>query len=119
MIYKSLYLDPNTHDIVFENGNIRFTDNGEITLQKIKTKLLFFKGDFFLDEELGVDYLNYVFEKNVSDDTIKNLFLSVLQRIPEISEILNLEVIRNREEYKVSIFFEVKDRMGNVVEGEV
>lgn len=119
MKYTTLYLDPTTHDIVFENGSIRFTNDGEITLQKIKNKLLFFKGDYFLDEEEGVDYLKYIFEKNVSDESIRTLFLSVLQTIPEITEIISLDIIRQKENHTVNISFQVKDMNGNIIDGEL
>ena len=121
MKLKSLYLSPGTHDIVFENGSFRFTKDGEITLQKIKTKLLFYSGDFFLNPELGVDYLKNVFDKNVSDETIKNLFISLLSQIPEIKlngEILDIQVIRNDNE-KISITFKVKDSNGEILEGNI
>jgi hypothetical protein len=117
MIYKSLYLDPATHDIVVENGSIRLTNDGEITLQKIKTRLLFFVGDNFLNPDDGVDYLQYVFARSVTDESIRNLFIKELQGIPEIIEIMELEIIRNRETEKVSISFKVKDMNGNIVEG--
>jgi hypothetical protein len=123
MIYKSLFLDPGTHDIVFKNGSIQFTSEGEITLQKIKTKLLFFSGDYFLNENAGVDYLKYVFEKGVSDESIQNLFISVFQKIPEITEIIDLKIERQsmdqKSDQKVFISFKVKDRNGEILEGEV
>lgn len=123
MIYKSLFLDPITHDIVFKNGSIQFTSEGEITLQKIKTKLLFFSGDYFLNENAGVDYLKYIFEKGVSDESIQNLFISVFQKIPEITEIIDLKIERQsldqKSDQKVFISFKVKDRNGEILEGEV
>lgn len=123
MIYKSLFLDPITHDIVFKNGSIQFTSEGEITLQKIKTKLLFFSGDYFLNENAGVDYLKYIFEKRVSDESIQNLFISVFQKIPEITEIIDLKIERQsldqKSDQKVFISFKVKDRNGEILEGEV
>ncbi len=117
MIVKDLYLDPITHDLIIENGDIRLTKDGEITLQKIKTRLLFFVGDSFLNPDNGVDYLQYVFANSVTDETIRNLFIKELQAIPEIIEIIELEVVRDRVGEKVTISFKVKDMNGNIVEG--
>lgn len=116
---KSLYLDPISHDIVFTNGDVRMTSDGEITLQKIKTKLLFFLGDNFLNKNEGYDYFDNIFEKNVSDETIKNFFFTILQPIPEIDEILELEIERLNDISQVNVFFKVKDNNGKIIEGDI
>lgn len=118
MIVKDLYLDRITHDLVMENGDIRFTRDGEITLQKIKTRLLFFTGDNFLNLEDGVDYLKYVFTRSSSEESIRNLFIKELQGIPEVAEIIEVEILRKEESELINVSFKVKDRNGFVIEGE-
>jgi len=115
---KDLYLNPITHDLVIENGDIRFTRDGEITLQKIKTRLLFFTGDNFLNLEDGVDYLKYVFTKSSSEESIRNLFIKELQGIPEVAEIIEVEILRKEGSELINVSFIVKDRNGFVIEGE-
>jgi hypothetical protein len=119
MIVRDLYLDPVTHDLVIENGDIRFTRDGEITLQKIKTRFLFFTGDSFLNPEEGVDYLKYVFTTSSSEESIRNLFIKELQAIPEIAEIIEVEILRQEGSELINVSFKVKDRNGFVIEGAV
>lgn len=119
MIVKDLYLDPASHDLVIENGEIRLTKDGEITLQKIKTRFLFFTGNSFLNPEDGVDYLKYVFTLSSSEESIRNLFIKELQAIPEIAEIIEVEILRQEGSELINVSFKVKDRNGFVIEGAV
>jgi len=59
-----ILLSEETHDIVFVNGATPITaDVGDSLKQRLKIKLLTFKGEWFLDTNYGTPYSNRFLEK--------------------------------------------------------
>ena len=56
---EDLYLDPDTNDFVFENGDIKWVPtNQELCRQRIVMALKTFKGEWFRDASYGMPYLS-------------------------------------------------------------
>lgn len=69
------YLDPTTHDVVINNFTLAVTkDKADLITQRIKIKLMWFMGEWFLDENYGIPYLQEVFIKGVDLNTLDDIF---------------------------------------------
>jgi hypothetical protein len=51
------------NDLVFENGELQVVDGNPGKAQRIRSRLLSVKGEWFLDPNFGVDYHNLVWVK--------------------------------------------------------
>jgi hypothetical protein len=79
------YLDPITHDFDVSGFDLRTTsDDEEALIQRLKIKLLFFKGEWFLNTNFGVPYFQEIFvSMNAKDDadTVFKLAITEMQGV--------------------------------------
>jgi hypothetical protein len=108
-----------TNDLVLDDSslNIVFTDLDQYITQKIKNRLLFLKGEWFLDVSLGIPYFESVFEKGTDYNFLTLIFRSELLKINGITDILEFELTQlSAREF--SIYFKVS-YIDNIIEGVV
>mgnify|MGYP000010494528 CR=1 FL=1 len=82
------YLNPTTHDFDVSGFDIRVTANAEEALiQRLKIKLLFFKGEWFLNTNFGVPYFQDIFvSMNAKDDadTVFKVAITEMQGVESL-----------------------------------
>lgn len=117
----NLYLDPTTKDIqVDSNFNLQLTDTaGEHLSQKIENQLATFKGEWFLNPELGIPYYQSILKKQANIDEVNNIFLAALLSIDEVEEVLSFTVDYDNSTRDYSLDFTVKTVSGETIEGSV
>ena len=76
------------HDIDFTSGLDRYA------AQKLRLKLTPFKGEYFLDSDIGLPYPDEILVKNPNIGLISDLFKAKIREVEEVSELtaFNLEV---------------------------
>jgi len=125
---KNLYLDVNTKDLTIgDNDNLRFTENNvEFVAQKIENRLLFFLGEWYLNPDLGIPYLDNVdrrdkskniFVKNPDLNMVNSIFINEVFDIDEIEEIEKFETEFDTSLRKYTITWSVKITTGETVSG--
>lgn len=86
-----LYLDPNSHDLVIETGTLRLTsDINEDAAQRLKIRLLIFKGEWILDNREGVPYYQSILKKT-SKAAVDSIFKAKIQEEPLVDKITSFE----------------------------
>ncbi len=85
LLGADLELDPLTHDLMLVDGAAQLVASVE---QKIKIRLLFIRGEWFLDTEVGIPYLDQVFVKQPNLDLLRALYRT------EIIETLGVLAVR-------------------------
>ena len=77
-----------------ENNDLDFTDNGlslinglDWTIQKVKFRLRFFEGDWYLDITLGVPYFQKILIKNPNRLDVINAIKRAIIQTPTIKSI--------------------------------
>jgi hypothetical protein len=98
-------------DIDIENGLIRLTSGVDSIAQDMKSRLLFFLGEWFLDTRLGVDWFGKVLLKRPNQAIVHAMIRDVVTKTPGVGEItdftfnfdaarreLNLEVAGRTED---------------------
>ena len=128
---KNLYLDETTKDLALTTGkNLRLTVNAsEFMSQKIENVLLFFQGEWFLDDEQGIPYLaqnnedrddpaKNIFVKNPDLSLVNTILSSAVEEIDGVEEILNFTTQYNNSTRQYNIIYSIKISEG-IINGGV
>lgn len=106
-------LDPITGDVTFENGESSVTSIGaEDLAQRLSIRLNTFKGEWFMDSELGVDYFGSVLGKGRSKAAIDAIFQSEILKEPDVLQITSFNSVKDNSSY--SLDFEVRTSEGAI-----
>lgn len=111
MIGRDLLLN-NDHDLAIEGFDLKLTNDSQIVAQRVKQELLTIKGEWFLNEELGVPYLELLGQKN-STQSINSTLISHIMRIKGVKEIIFLKVEEDKASRQMVIKIEIRDIFDN------
>lgn len=131
----NFYIDPITKDLALtDSKDLRLTvNNAEFVSQKIENKFLFFAGEWFLNRELGIPYLNLddinsedssknIFVKNPDLNFINNIYVNELNTMinnGEIIEIISFNSEFDTSSRQLSIDLEVRIPEGEILPLEI
>ena len=79
-------LDSN-NDLIVENGSFRIVKDGAEAVQHVRTRLLFYLEEWFLDLRAGTSYFQQVFTKPVNLANIESIFKSRILKTPEVKKL--------------------------------
>ena len=109
--------NPVVHDLKLVNGQLVFLEEGvEATAQKLKVRLLFFLGEWYLDQRQGVPYWETVLVKSPDLDRIKAMFRSVIIDCPGISGVEDISLTFDRPAREAFLSFDAITDDGQVLE---
>ena len=74
-------------DLDFTGGNITMLSGVEEIRQKAKIRLQFFKGEWFLDQRVGLPYFQEILEKGTSLTVVSNRLRTAVETTPGIASI--------------------------------
>jgi len=87
-----ILLNEDTHDAVFVNGATPITSSvSEGLKQRLKIKLLTFRGEWFLDTNYGTPYFQEILGKNRSKGTLDLIFRQILTLDKDVVNIVRFE----------------------------
>lgn len=111
-----ILLDNSTHDAVFVNGSTPITEGIPNSLrQRLKIKLLTFKGEWFLNTNYGTPYFQQIFGKRRSKSSIDIIFRELIQEDSDVVSILKFQSsLSSQRTYSLS--FTVRSRTGETLE---
>lgn len=100
---------------IFLNGNrISVNQDAEQVAQKVKTKLLFYQGEWFLDITVGVPYFQQVFVKPALIGTIESLIKSQIINTEGVSRLTSFSSNFDRSTRKMSVSFSALTIYGEI-----
>jgi hypothetical protein len=117
MLKKDLCIDLN-NDLMIENGDLKLSDKKQSLKQQIKRALLTFKGEWFLDENIGLPYYQEILGQKNSINAIKAIFVEAIQKIEGVKELVELK-IRLDDSRSLFIKFTIIDADNDVIKMEV
>ncbi len=100
----TLIIDPETHDLIFdENGSFKKIFDIDTTVQNVRHALLTWKDEFFADKTHGTDYERIfgVNQNDIDDDEIKEVIREAVFQEPNISRIDEIYVTYDRRSISV------------------
>jgi len=111
-----ILLDETTHDALFINGATPTTSSiADGLKQRLKIKLLTFKGEWFLDINYGTPYFQQIFGKNRSKGTVDIIFRQVISSDQDVVAITRFASTLSADRV-YSLNFAVKSRDGTTIE---
>ena len=101
------------HDLVIENFDLALTDDTQSLKQRIRQQLLFVKGEWFFNEELGTEYYPSIAEKDLG--IIKTVIADSIRSVRGVKDLFNFNTVLNNIERTLVVEFEVTDELNNVI----
>lgn len=112
-----LLLDRESHDMVFINGACPVTQvKPAVVAQRLKITLSTFLGEWFLDEDLGVPYVQRIFGKQPDLKSVDVIFQTKILETFEVSSILSYSSELNYSTRVFSVSFQVRCTNGQETE---
>jgi hypothetical protein len=93
---SDLALDPATGDLALESGRARLAQGAEAVAQLWASHVTMFRGEWFLDRSLGIDYQNDVLEKGVRSPVLRAIFATATRETPGVADVRDLRLGLNR-----------------------
>ncbi len=91
--FLGLALDARTHDLVLApDGNLAMAEDNEAIAQHVKQRLLFYRGEWFLDTEAGVPWFQEIFVRPHNDGIIEALIKREILDTDGIVELTEFEM---------------------------
>lgn len=110
-----ILISPETNDAFFVNGQTPVTYENKVTVaQKLKIKLQTFKGEWFLDETIGLPYFQTILTRGVSKNTIDTLFQEQILSEPDVLEIVEFNSIIDVQTRTYQLSFKVRTNQNQI-----
>lgn len=106
-----LLIDSETGDLVFTNGACPVTEkNTDVVAQRLRVKLYTFYGEWFLNQIIGVPYIQQIFNKVKSKATVDLIFQGIITSDPGVVEIISFRSeISAQRGYSITFQVRVND----------
>lgn len=102
-----LYIDPATDDIAHRNGLIRYTTSGNETAQRVITRIRRLKGEWFINTEVGMPYIQDILGKR-DINYFKLLLRKEILNTDGVQSINNFRLSFNSKTGLISVYVEIK-----------
>lgn len=77
----------NEGDILIERGDLQLTKGTQAIAQRLKIRLQFFRGEWFLDDKPGVPWFQSILKKQVSPLSVATIFREEILATPGVSDV--------------------------------
>ncbi len=102
----TLFIDPETHDLVFDdNGDFAMIHGGETSAQCVRLTLEVYKGEWFLDERHGTDYPRIFADSPPEDAEVKDIVRAAIYQESDVQHIDTLDVKRELTSRRLGVNF--------------
>lgn len=112
---QDLYLTSG-HDLLVENFDLVLTINENAVAQRVKQALLLFKGEWFLDTDIGIPYYDSILGQKHSIDGVKSLYIAHIKKVEGVKEIIEFNIEFNDAARAITINFRFSDILNNSIE---
>lgn len=109
MIGKALNSD---NDIFLENGQFALVEEGAETVQHVRTRLLFYRGEWFLDLEAGVPYFEEIFVKPVNLANVESILKQTILQTDGVERLLTFSLDYENTTRKLTVEFSAETIYG-------
>lgn len=109
----------NTNDLVLQDGDIFVIDNAERVAQQIVIQLRFWYGEWFLDMQDGVPYLERVLLKNPNLNHIRQIFREAIEKVPDVTKVDYVELYYDEPNRSLSVSYSAQTNFGLITRKEV
>jgi len=104
---SDLALDPVSGDLLLEQGRARLVKGAEAVRQLWASHLTMFKGEWFLNRLVGIDFQNEVLIKNARPAVLRTIFAQASRETPGVADVTKLRFELNAKTRVLTIEAEV------------
>jgi hypothetical protein len=115
MLEKDLLLS-GSHDLAIESFDLKLTNDEQVVAQRVKRALLLFKGEYFLDSELGMPYYTDILGTKNSIDSIRGIFINEIKSVEGVKEINAFDIVFNDAARALTIQLKLTDTLNNQID---
>lgn len=113
---NDVYIDPATGDVMWF-GQFEDIDADEVA-QHIRMRLRMWRGEWFLNADEGVPYLDEILEKGIDDGSIGAILKAVILGAPGVATINSLSLKRDNAARTLNVTFEAVLDSGHVLNSD-
>jgi len=114
LLINDLRLDTVTHDLKIENFDLSIVSGTDVISQRLKIRLEFFRGEWFLDTTVGVPFYEDILVKNPDIPNIETILKAEILDTPGVVELLAFESSFDAQARKLTVTFTVSTDYGTV-----
>lgn len=111
---RDLKLDPDTGDLVVENGDLVLIDDADVVAQMLRLKLRTVLGEWFLDTTSGVDYFRKILRKGVQQSAVESELRSAIVSVPHVEALRRFDAEYDEGARRFRLDFVVQTDLGDV-----
>jgi hypothetical protein len=102
-------INPTPGDLALSKEGRMFLRNDKkaVVDQRIRVRVQFFKGEWFLNTEAGTPWFQHILDKGVPDQTIRSVLSQVL-KVEDVAEILKLTWTIDPKTRRMTVDFDLK-----------
>ena len=107
-------LDSN-NDLIVSYGSLKTVEEGAEVVQHVRSRLLFYLGEWFLDTEAGVPYFQEIFTKPANLANIESIFKSKILRTPGVQRLTDFSMdYQGGSERRLTVAFSAETIYGSI-----
>lgn len=114
-----LAMDISSDDLLVKDGDLMIIDNAERVVQQVLITLREWLGEWFLNTDDGVPYLEYILVKNPNMSHVKQVLTEAIEGVEGVTSVTSLELDFNRVLRTLEVSYEAKTDYGLVTSREV
>ena len=103
------------NDIFVLDGRIAIVNDGAQVVQHVRTRLLFYLGEWFLDINAGTPWYQEVFQKPINLNNIESVIKTRIALTPELASITEFSMeIESSQTRKLQVKFSAETEYGEI-----
>lgn len=106
-------------DLVIKDNDLLVIDNAERVAQQILITLRFWLGEWFLNTQDGIPYLDYVLIKNPNLSHIRQIFTEAIEKIDGVNRVASMDLDFYAVKRELEVSYSVETDYGLVTRKEV
>jgi hypothetical protein len=118
MFKKDLLLS-SSHDLEIIDFDLQLTSDQQAVAQRVKQALLLFKGEWFLDRDLGVPYYEDILGTKNSIDTVRGVFVNAIRAVDGVKDLIEFNIEFDDATRTLGIKLTIIDDLSNEINIEL
>jgi hypothetical protein len=101
---RNIALD-NSNNLIIQNGQLGLVNNLDEYLQAVRNALATFRGEWFLNANIGVPYFDKIFDKLLERSALRSIFVNQIKTVPGNLSVDNIEFLADTSTRELTVSF--------------
>jgi len=118
-MFKKDILLSSSHDLAIIDFDFQLTTDDQAVAQRVKQALLLFKGEWFLNQDLGIPYYDSILGTKNSIDTVRAIFVNAIRSVDGVKDLTELDIEFNDATRTLELKLTIIDNLNNEINIEL